>query len=170
MLYIFDLDGTVVDSSHRHGDGTLDDWRRLNTPKNIARDKELPLADTMRDAIQLSLTDEQVRVWICTSRIMGGADLVWLRTHYLIPNLILSRKPSQDNVPAGQFKREQLDLEIFERMVKGSKKYRSLAHFKQRYSHEIWDDDKNVITALRAKGYTVNDATISNQAIKRGIQ
>ena len=169
MLYIFDLDGTVIDSSHRQGNGTLEDWRRLNTPKNIARDTELPLADTMRDAIQLSLTDESVRVWVCTSRIMGGADLAWLRLHYLIPNLILSRKPSQDNVPAGQFKREKLDQAIFERMVtKG--KYRSLAHFKSAFSHEIWDDDKNVITALRAKGYTVSDATLSNQAIKRGIQ
>ena len=37
MRYIFDLDGTVIDSTHRQGD-TLDDWRRLNTARNVALD------------------------------------------------------------------------------------------------------------------------------------
>ena len=35
MRFIFDLDGTVIDSSHRLGD-SLDDWCRLNTADNIA--------------------------------------------------------------------------------------------------------------------------------------
>ena len=50
MRFIFDLDGTVIDSSHRLGD-TLDDWRRMNTPANVAKDQPLPLLDQMRDAI-----------------------------------------------------------------------------------------------------------------------
>ena len=52
MRFIFDLDGTVVDSSHRQGDGSLDDWRRLNTIGNIMRDGLLPLAGKMQTAIQ----------------------------------------------------------------------------------------------------------------------
>ena len=32
MLFIYDLDGTVIDSSHRLGDGSLDDWFANNTP------------------------------------------------------------------------------------------------------------------------------------------
>ena len=38
MRFIFDLDGTVIDSSHRQGDGSLDYWHRMNTPKNVALD------------------------------------------------------------------------------------------------------------------------------------
>ena len=52
MLFIFDLDGTVVDSSHRQGAGTLAEWRELNTPENIALDSELPYADVMRDWVK----------------------------------------------------------------------------------------------------------------------
>ena len=41
MRYIFDLDGTVIDSTHRQGNGSLDDWRRMDTPKNVALDSPL---------------------------------------------------------------------------------------------------------------------------------
>ena len=51
MRFIFDLDGTVIDSSHRQGD-TLADWRRMNTVGNIMRDRLLPLAGKMQAAIQ----------------------------------------------------------------------------------------------------------------------
>ena len=44
MLYIYDLDGTVIDSSHRLGNGSLADWHANNTPDNIAADGVLPLA------------------------------------------------------------------------------------------------------------------------------
>ena len=49
MHFIFDLDHTVIDSSHRQitrPDGSLDlaAWRRHNTRANIMRDTLLPLA------------------------------------------------------------------------------------------------------------------------------
>ena len=65
MRFIFDLDGTVIDSSHRQGD-TLADWRRMNTVGNIMRDRLLPLAGKMQSAILDGLD-----VWVCTSRVMG---------------------------------------------------------------------------------------------------
>jgi len=49
--FIFDLDGTTVNSDHRLGE-TLADWRRMNTPANIMRDTPLPLAEQMRQAIR----------------------------------------------------------------------------------------------------------------------
>ena len=73
MRFIFDLDGTVIDSSHRHGD-SLADWRRMNTVGNIMRDRLLPLAGKMQGAILDGLD-----VWICTSRVMGKADFAFLR-------------------------------------------------------------------------------------------
>ena len=47
MRFIFDLDGTVIDSSHRLGD-SLDDWRRMNTADNIAADSCLPFFAVMQ--------------------------------------------------------------------------------------------------------------------------
>jgi FMN phosphatase YigB (HAD superfamily) len=51
--YIFDLDHTVIDSSHRQltkADGSLDlaHWIENNTPEKIAADTELPLANHWR--------------------------------------------------------------------------------------------------------------------------
>ena len=44
MLFIFDLDGTTINSTHRHGDGTLADWQKNATDENVANDSLLPLA------------------------------------------------------------------------------------------------------------------------------
>ena len=38
MLYIFDLDGTTVDSAHRLGRVSRESWKRNNTPENVAKD------------------------------------------------------------------------------------------------------------------------------------
>ena len=74
-IFFFDLDGTVIDSSHRQG-ATLDDWRRMNTGANIAKDRALPLASAMVAAIRAGLD-----VNILTSRVMGEPDLNWLTHH-----------------------------------------------------------------------------------------
>lgn len=53
MIFIFDLDGTVIDTSHRYRDlpcGTidLDYWFANSTEEMVAKDALLPLADVMR--------------------------------------------------------------------------------------------------------------------------
>ena len=97
MRYIFDLDGTVIDSTHRQGD-TLDDWRRLNTARNVALDSPLPLLDQMRDAIA-----DDLDVIVCTSRVMAGRDFRWLDDHGIRGIDILARDPS-DNRHCGFYK------------------------------------------------------------------
>ena len=87
MRFIFDLDGTVIDSTHRQGD-TLDDWRRLNTAKNVALDSPLPLLDQMRDAIA-----DDLDVIVCTSRVMSGRDFRWLDDHGIRGIDVLCRAP-----------------------------------------------------------------------------
>ena len=101
MRFIFDLDGTVIDSSHRQGD-TLDDWRRMNTSDNIAKDSTLPLFDQMRDAI-----NDGQDVIICTSRVMGDDDFQWLADHGISGVTILCRD-TNDNRHAGFFKLSML--------------------------------------------------------------
>ena len=97
MRYIFDLDGTVIDSSHRLGD-SLDDWRRMNTPANVAKDSPLPLLDQMRDAIA-----DDLDVIICTSRVMAGRDFRWLNDHGIRGVTILCRDVDDDRL-CGFFK------------------------------------------------------------------
>ena len=74
MIAVFDLDGTVIDSDHRaltdsSGSIDLDNWR-THTREQILSDTALPLIEFMRECI----INPNVRVWICTSRNLGGAD------------------------------------------------------------------------------------------------
>jgi len=68
MHFIFDLDETVIDSSHRQGE-TLDEWIALNTRDNILKDTLLPLADQMKAAYHNGDV-----VTVCTSRVLSAHD------------------------------------------------------------------------------------------------
>ena len=94
MLYIFDLDGTVIDSSHRQNtrpDGSLDlaRWIENNTPEKILADSLLPLADKMRE-----VNREIDRVAIITARVMQDADLAFLKRNGLEFNFLFSHECS----------------------------------------------------------------------------
>ena len=92
MIAVFDLDGTVIDSSHRalineQGGINIENWR-THTREQILNDIELPLAQFMRDCI----ADKNIRVWICTSRNLSRADRDLLRSLGIGgADLILSR-------------------------------------------------------------------------------
>ena len=100
QLFIFDLDDTVIDSSHRatltvdNGQVVLDldAWRRDSTHENIMKDSLLPLANYMRECINA----EHTYVWVCTARNMQSADHDFLAKHGLTPNLVLSRQLEDD--------------------------------------------------------------------------
>jgi|TARA_B100000519_G_scaffold189841_1_gene188738 phosphoglycolate phosphatase-like HAD superfamily hydrolase len=101
MLYIYDLDGTIIDSSHRLGDGSLDDWFANNSPDNIAKDSLLPLAQ------HLQMQNKKGNATaVCTSRQMTDADYQFLVDNGINPVFILSRKHG-DNTSCGAMK---LDL------------------------------------------------------------
>ena len=106
-LSIFDLDGTVIDSSHRRSynpDGTLniDEWRRNSTRDNIMRDKLLPLASIMRELIHA-----KEMVAICTARVLRDADYDFLSLHGIMPRIIISRTEG-DTTPDAEFKKREL--------------------------------------------------------------
>lgn len=91
MHFIFDLDHTVIDSSHRQltrPDGSLDlaHWRENCTRDAIMRDTLLPLARVMRHAI-----DNGMNVIICTARVLSIHDIAFLIHHGLYTDAILSR-------------------------------------------------------------------------------
>jgi hypothetical protein len=98
--YIFDLDHTVIDSSHRQltkADGSLDlaHWIENNTPEKIAADTELPLANHWR---KVQRARNYASVIVCTARVIGAADLAWLDSHGLYADAVLSRAMG-DNSP-----------------------------------------------------------------------
>jgi hypothetical protein len=91
MYYIFDLDHTVIDSSHRQltlADGSLDltHWIENCSREKIFRDSLLPLAAQMRDLIARGRD-----VVICTARVMSDADYDFLYANGLYTPWVLSR-------------------------------------------------------------------------------
>ena len=145
MRFIFDLDGTVIDSTHRQGDGSLDDWRRHTTIGNIKRDRLLPLADKMQGAIQDGLD-----VWVCTSRVMGKADFAFLRAHGLHPlgSPILHRISDADDRACGALKLAKL-----QGMASGMGV--SWARFEK--DTNMYDDSNAVHTTHKSEIHRVND-------------
>ena len=151
MRFIFDLDGTVIDSTHRQGDGSLDDWRRMDTAKNVALDSPLPLLDQMRDAIA-----DDLDVIVCTSRVMAGRDFRWLDDHGIRGIDILCRAPS-DNRTCGFFK-----LQLLHNYA------RSIGYTWARFAQTslMFDDDSGVQNTLRSVGLRVIDPVIYNLNIR----
>ena len=155
QTYIFDLDHTVIDSSHRQltkADGSLDlaHWIENNTPQKIAADKLLPLADTMRERIAHGR-----EVIICTARVMGEHDYQFLKDHGLFVPVILSR-PMGDNSPDWVLK--QLLLRQY-----ASDTGRSWARFCR--SAVMYDDNESVIKMAYLNNIDAYNAVALNKAM-----
>jgi phosphoglycolate phosphatase-like HAD superfamily hydrolase len=155
MRFIFDLDHTLVDSSHRsltRADGSLDleHWVDNCTPTQIMRDRPLPLLAQCRDLI-----DRHVEVIACTARVMGGADYQYLRGHGLLFDAILSR-PLGDDTPDHLLKERLLSAYALEC---GESLYR----FARRSI--LFDDNKNVLKHLTSLGFRCYDAISINERL-----
>lgn len=90
-VIIFDLDETVINSSHRtpnNPDGSLNlgQYLKMQTPENIAKDMLLPIARIMR---QRFIAGDFIV--IITARRMSLADYDFLEKRGLPYHLILSR-------------------------------------------------------------------------------
>ena len=146
-IFIFDLDDTTVDSSHRtqlNADGSINltHWRKHCTAEMIARDGVLPLADRMIEGIADGLD-----IVILTSRVMNRVDLAWLQMRGMTAPTILSRSIADDR-PTGEYKLARLhELAVMRRM--------SFADLAKRVI--MWDDCKNVQSVLKNAGVRVID-------------
>ena len=156
MRFIFDLDGTVIDSTHRQGE-TLDDWRRMNTVGNIMRDGLLPLAGKMQTAILDGLD-----VWVCTSRVMGKADFAFLRLQGLLPNRspVIHRIGEKDDRPCGEMKLAKL---------RGMAAAMGVNWVQFAHDSIMFDDSIDVQNTMRGAGLRVVDPVQYNAYIQRSI-
>ena len=114
-IVVFDLDGTVIDSSHRtpsNPDGTLDlqGYYKQRTRQNIFKDTLLPLADVMKDKYRSG----DYHVVVCTAREIDQDDLEFLEYHGLKYHEMLDRTNCRKKYHWGlrdpQYKTKQLKI------------------------------------------------------------
>lgn len=147
-LNIFDLDGTVIDSSHRrqyNADGTLNlnAWRACSR-ETIMRDSLLPLASIMRELIA-----SNKMVAICTSRVFGEADWEYLETHQILPRIIISRQHG-DTTPDAEFKTRELQWSFRPEILKQS---------------QMWEDMPDIRASVSKLGILAIDPIPFNKAL-----
>ena len=155
MRYIFDLDHTVVDSSHRQAtrpDGSLDldHWREHSTPALIEADTLLPLAHQWRKAHRKGAS-----IIVCTARVMAPADYRYLTSRGLFADTVISRKEG-DRTPDDLLK------------LRGLKSYCSRNRISWRRFCKtaiMFDDNKSVLQTLQANGLVCYDALAMNEAL-----
>ena len=141
MIAVFDLDGTVIDSSHRalineQGGINIENWR-THTREQILGDVELPLAQFMRDCI----ADKNIRVWICTSRNLAEPDMELLEKLGIRgADLILSRD-KKDNREDVSYKLAKIKKRINLPSIRGREKI-------------FFDDRADIRQAMSELGFT----------------
>jgi hypothetical protein len=154
---IWDLDGTVIDSSHRYstlpnGDIDLPQWIADNTRENIEQDKLLPLARLMRSNYRQGDT-----VIICTARVLGVWDHVFLADHGIKAQFILSRALG-DNRGDAEMKRQKL-LALFADLKIPFARWTRNATF--------YDDNQGVLDMAEKLGIRTRNAVQLNSKLKR---
>lgn len=147
-MIIYDLDGTVIDSSHRQltkPDGSLDleHWRENCTKDKIMQDRLLPLAEHMRRNLERGAI-----VAVSTARVLSRHDLAFLNSHGLRPYWIFSRAPNDTR------RDHDLKAEHFATM--------------REYGFDpmvMFDDNLNVLEMAASQGIATHNATELNAAI-----
>ena len=155
--FIFDLDHTVIDSSHRQitlADGSLDlnNWIANCTQEKIMADKLLPLAQHWR-TLRVNRGNEIV---VCTARVMGVWDHVFLADHGLTADAILSR-------PLGCV---DADADLKENLLReyAQKTGRSWSRFSRNAA--MYDDNMGVLLRLESLGIACYNAISLNNTLK----
>ena len=155
MHYFFDLDHTVIDSSHRQitrPDGSLDlaAWIHNNTRANIMADTLLPLAAQWRRVDRKGAT-----IVICTARVMGEHDYEYLRRHGLRWDACLSRREG-DATP---------DADLKEKMIRNYARTRPMGWAKFCATAVFYDDNKSVLKMLDRIGIKAYDSLTLNERL-----
>ena len=157
MAYvIFDLDGTVIDSTHRQAtkaDGSLDldHWFENNTPEKILADSLLPLADTMR-----ALMAAGHKIVICTARAVQDADKLFLAINRLPYHALLHREVGNMESDAS-LKIRLLETYFIAEGFDNAAQAKAL----------MFDDNLKVIDAMLSIGIKCYDATKVNRKMLR---
>ena len=155
--YIFDLDHTLIDSSHRQltdANGSLDltHWIENCTREKIMGDKLLPLAEQVKTSFTKGKNRSRL---VCTARVMSKYDYEFLAENGLEFDFILSR-PLGCTMGDGELK-EMLLREHCEKVGIDFNEFSQNAI--------MWDDNKIVLDHLKGLGIKTIDAIKLNKAL-----
>ena len=136
---IFDLDDTVINSTHRtprnvDGSVKLNEFLKMATRENIFKDTLLPLAKEMKRAIARGNF-----VVVATARRMTKADHDFLDENGIKPNIVLSRSDNESNKPDADLKWNKLTRLFNLKQFQNSQKI-------------MFDDNKSVLSKMRENG------------------
>lgn len=99
-IKVFDIDGLLVDSSHRYrtgADGKIDlpYWRAKDNWYFIMQDKNLPFAEYYKKC----LADDNIYVIIATARacVLGDGNYHYIKFKLGMPNRFIHRQGEGDN-------------------------------------------------------------------------
>jgi len=123
-INIYDLDGTIIDSSHRYRTNEagnaidLPHWREHDTPEHIARDALLPLANAYMD----DMTNPWVYVIAATARacVPDDANYKYLVERLGFPHKFVHREGPDDNRGGAELKIQAIKKLLTLRQFKGA--------------------------------------------------
>lgn len=150
MIWVFDLDQTIISSTHRckflaNGDLDLDDWRN-HTAKEILQDELLPLGYFCK-----YLIENQHTVWFCTARHMQIADYDLLENLGLGDVKIIISRAIEDSRPDAEYKKAKLEWAIY-----------GLDHYEQIV---FFDDKKDIRDEVSKLGIICLDPRSINMGV-----
>lgn len=144
-IHIYDIDGTLVDSTHRYridpatGKIDLQYWIDNCTPEQIAKDELLPLADTY----QIQLADPTVYTVLATARVLEWPDMKYIREVLGMPDKLVSRNGRNDTRKGAHMK------------IQGLRFLNNLNPFRHITERFFYEDNKDylypVAAAINAK-------------------
>ena len=104
-IHVFDLDGTLVDSSHRYktvqGKIDLEHW--IKNSNKVLKDEPLPMAHLFRELLK----DSNNFVVIATARVWCELSDLFLELHNLVPHALIARTEG-DSTPGARLKLDGL--------------------------------------------------------------
>lgn len=147
--FVFDLDQTVIDSSHRtpmvNGKVDVVGYISLQTKDNVYRDKILPLGHFMKEIY----SDNYIVV--CTARMMKNHDYDFLKDHGLMFHEIYERGNVHPDIAA---------------LADGEYKTKCLKNFKN-VNYTFYDDSDEVIRKFNEyPNVKMIDAKLENYRLK----
>jgi hypothetical protein len=155
-IYIYDIDGTIVNSSHRHlsnADGSinLDAWRENSTKDKIQHDDLMPLSYQCNQHYK-----NGNMVVLCTADVIpvGGARYQWLISNGILFDRLISRPVDCMTV---DFVLKQNQLAYLYR----------LKHY-AKCDKVIYDDNTNNLMAIAELGKKYNQPTYCYEPYENG--
>jgi hydroxymethylpyrimidine pyrophosphatase-like HAD family hydrolase len=143
-IYIFDLDGTIIDSSHRathdeEGNIDLKGWKEKSTKDYIFQDSLLPLYAKLQEVYK-----NGDMVILCTARELGKWDYEYINMHNIYYDRIISR-------PKGNQTKDHILKKNQCRYLFTLPQYRDIEKW-------FFDDNWSNLEALADLGAVVSDA------------